>query len=82
MKTSIDTPEKLLLRIRAHAIHDNKQLPDLVLRLLEKGMAGDSSFKDVEIPYQIKGGLQPTPEDIRRAIDMGRERESEKHDSE
>jgi hypothetical protein len=73
MKTTVEIPDELLRRIRIRAIHDNKKLKDEITTLLERGMARDSSFEHVEIPFQLKGEFQPTAEDIRRAIDMGRE---------
>ena len=76
MKTTVELPDELMLRVKIRAIHEHKKLKDAIADLLERGMASKSvqSRKPfVPKPTQLRGGFQPTIDDIEAAIADGRD---------
>ncbi len=73
MKTTIELPDSLLLRIKTLALHEQRRFKDVIAEVLEIGMMHRST-KPFRLPKPIKlrGGFVPTSEDIERAIADGR----------
>jgi hypothetical protein len=76
MKTTLELPDELMQRVKIRAIHERKKLKDEIADLLERGMASKKASGGkvfVPKPTQLRGGFQPTIDDIEAAIADGRD---------
>ena len=76
MKTTLDLPDDLMVRVKIHAVHERKKLKDAIAELLERGMTSPSSRRAPERlpePLKLKGRGPLSLEEIEAAIAEGRE---------
>jgi hypothetical protein len=73
MKTTLDLPADILQQLKFLAAQKNETLKDIVARLLRAGLRAEDSRPVLPpIPIKLKGGPL-TAEEIRAAIEEGRE---------
>ena len=72
MKTTLEIPDDLMRRIKIRAIHEHKKLKEEVAELLERGMEQSQRGEFFPKPIKLRGGIRPTFEEIRSAIEEGR----------
>ena len=74
MKTTLDLPDELMREVKIRAVHEDKKLKDAIAEFIRKGM-GVSTTRPPKIPKPVKlrGGFEPTTEDIEAAIAWGRD---------
>lgn len=73
MKTTLELPERLVMKVKLRALRDNRKLKDMVAELLEKGLALGESEEALQEPVIemnqrtggpiIRGGHAPRPGD-------------------
>ncbi|MGA9335889.1 MAG: hypothetical protein WBV39_16530 [Rudaea sp.] len=76
MKTTLDLPDDLMRRVKIRAVHENKKLKDEMADLLERALAVNDAAHTkafVPKPTRLRGGFQPTTDDIEAAIANGRD---------
>lgn len=81
MKTTLDLPDDLMMRVKLRAVREHKKLKDAIAEYLERGMKaatnGNSRAKGKRIEFpkvaQLQGRGPLTAEEIQAAINWGRE---------
>jgi len=75
MKTTLELPDNLLERMKIIAVQEKRRFKDLVAEILEVGLRNRSTSTVRTIlpkPIKLRGGYQPTAEEIEKAIQEGR----------
>lgn len=74
MKTTLDLPDDLMQQVKIRAVHEQKKLKDAIAEFIRKGMeASKTRPKNIPKPVKLRGGFQPTTEEIEAAIAWGRD---------
>ena len=74
MKTTLDLPDDLMREVKIRAVHEHKKLKDAIADFIRKGMAASKSpRRKLPKPVKLRGGFEPTTEDIEAAIAWGRD---------
>jgi hypothetical protein len=82
MKTTIELPDDLMMRVKLRAVQEHKKLKDAIAEYLDRGMKGSgtpaktkSNGKHIEFPKVAKlvGRGPLTIDEIEAAINWGRE---------
>ena len=74
MKTTIELPDDLMMRVKLRAVREHKKLKDAIAEYLERGMKAPAKIdpKNFPKPIKLKGG-PITTEEIEAYINWGRE---------
>ena len=78
MKTTIEIPDDLMMRVKLRAVQEGKKLKDTIAEILERGLARSTMHptaraKHFPKPVKLKDGHLLTTEEIEAAINWGRE---------
>ncbi len=75
MKTTLDLPDDLMMRVKLRAVREHKKLKDAVAEYLDRGMKTPPKIDAKNFPKPIKliGRGPLTIEEIEAAINWGRE---------
>ena len=76
MKTTMELPDDLMRTLKLRAAHSNRRLKDVVVELLQRGLAGQPAGQSVHgLPdaVHLSGGKPWAILDIESAIESGRD---------
>ena len=75
MKTTLELPDDLMMRVKLRAVQEGKKLKDAVAEWLERGMNAPRQKQHVRLPKiaKLKNHLPLTTDEIEAAINWGRE---------
>ena len=75
MKTTLELPDSLMMRIKMKAVQEDKKLKDAIMELLLVGLRmtdSNSPKRDLPVPVNL-GAVPLTTEEVQAAIQFGRE---------
>lgn len=75
MKTTIELPDDLMMRVKLRAVQEHKKLKDAIAEYLDRGMKAPKKIdvKNFPKPVKLRGRGPLTIEEIEAAINWGRE---------
>jgi hypothetical protein len=75
MKTTLDIPDDLMMRVKLRAVREHKKLKDAIAEYLDRGMKTPPiiDVKNFPKPIKLIGRGPLTTEEIEAAINWGRE---------
>jgi hypothetical protein len=75
MKTTIDLPDALMMRVKLRAVQEQKKLKDAIAEWLERGMNAPKPRHKVRLPKiaKLKGRGPLTTDEMEAAINWGRD---------